>query len=185
MIPGPNVLVIVATSLSRGRRSGLQTVAGTSLAMLIQLVVAALGTGLLVNTVAAGLIWLKWAGVSYLLYLGITNLASRTDTAAQAVSPGLIFGRGFWISLTNPKTILFFAAFLPQFVTPEKGYIAQIAVLSLTFWVSAVLLDSSYALIAARLGQRFRNLTRGSLVKHCSGLVYLGAAALLAVSRRA
>jgi len=145
VIPGPNVMVIVATSLTRGTVKGLQTVAGTSLAMLIQLLIAGVGTGLLVNALAQGLIWLKWAGVGYLVYLGFSQLFGARKAKAAVLPASMVFNRGFWISLTNPKTILFFSAFLPQFVSPDAAYGSQIAILSLSFWMLAIALDSAYA----------------------------------------
>lgn len=179
VIPGPNVMVIVATTLAHGRRRGLQTVAGTSTAMLIQLAVAALATAWLVAVLATGFVWLKWCGVVYLLVLGLNLLLSNGDGRETGVSGLGTFQRGFWVSLTNPKTILFFSAFLPQFVSPSEPFLLQIALLSLIFWVLAVLLDSCYALLAARLVHwlqgRSPNFTR-----RFSGLFYLGAGAVLA-----
>lgn len=184
VIPGPNVMVIVATSLLQGRASGLRTVAGTSAAMLVQLSIAALGTGLLVSTLAQGLVWLKWLGVAYLVYLGLNSLAGAGRATIESAAAPRAFGRGFWISLTNPKTILFFSAFLPQFVSPADPYLPQVALLSLSFWGLAVTLDSCYALLAARLGDRFSHLARPRVVARLSGLVYLGAGALLASARQ-
>lgn len=184
VIPGPNVMVIVATSLGRGTKRGLQTVAGTSVAMLIQLVVAGMGTGLLVNILVQGLVWLKWAGVAYLLYLGASQLFGSPDKNPDELPATLVFNRGFWISLTNPKTILFFSAFLPQFVSPEASYGSQIAVLSLYFWLMAVALDSTYALLAAQLGKRFESLGTSRAGRRLGGIVYLGAGAALASSRQ-
>lgn len=185
VIPGPNVMVIVATSLSRGTARGLQTVAGTSLAMLVQLTIAGLGTGLLVNMLAQGLIWLKWAGVTYLFYLGVRQLRGTGKEISRALPASVVFNRGFWISLTNPKTILFFSAFLPQFISEDTAYGSQIAVLSLSFWILAIVLDSSYALLAAHLGKRFEHLNSSGASRRFGGIVYLGAGAALAASRQA
>jgi threonine/homoserine/homoserine lactone efflux protein len=185
VMPGPNVLVIVGTSLARGVKSGLQTVAGTSVAMLFQLLVAALGTGLLVNSLARGLLWLKWLGVGYLVYLGIGKLLAKPAETVESVSAAMTFGRGFWISLTNPKTILFFAAFLPQFTDPGADYLPQIAFLSALFWILAMSLDSIYALLAGHLGERYTQLAQSRSLGRVSGLTYLGAGALLASARQA
>ena len=119
VIPGPNVLVIVATSLTQGRARGMQTVAGTLGAMAIQLLVAAQGTALLAEALSEAFMWLKWIGAGYLVYLGCRRLRAAA-APKQSVSPEVgtgtgSFSRGFVVGITNPKTILFFGAFLPQF----------------------------------------------------------------------
>lgn len=184
-IPGPNILVIVSTSISCGRVRGLQTVAGTSAAMAVQLCMAALGTTYFVSTLARGFLWLKWLGAAYLIYLGIRHiwLALSANFSLPDVSAVGSFQRGFWVSLTNPKTILFFGAFLPQFTTQSQPYMTQIAVLSAVFWGLAVLLDSSYALLSSKLASL---LQERNLVKYqngLSGLIYLAAGSLLAGSK--
>lgn len=184
-IPGPNILVIVSTSLTAGRRRGLQTVLGTSLAMLFQLVIAALATGSLVNLINDGLIWLRWAGIAYLLYLAMSAFKNiNRDESAQVSALGS-FHRGFWVSLTNPKTILFFTSFLPQFVSAESGYLMQISVLSFAFWILAVGIDSGYAILASRLRWLLANKQAQRIQNGLSGTLYLAASALLASSHRA
>lgn len=185
VVPGPNVLVIVATTLTHGRSRGLQTVAGTSSAMLVQLTVAALGTSWLVGALTRGFLWLKWGGVAYLLLLGFNLLLRTPAEPVPGLPPPSTFQRGFWVSLTNPKTILFFSAFLPQFISPQAAYLPQVALLSLLFWVLAVLLDSGYALLASRIGGWLKERRTGRVVRRFSGLMYLGASALLAGLKRA
>ncbi len=179
-VPGPNVLVVVSTSLSHGKQRGLQTVAGTSTAMIIQLFIAAFGTAWFVGNLASGLVWLKWVGVIYLLYLGVQHLIIGASKKRPEAVTGLgSFQRGFWVSLTNPKTILFFSAFLPQFVSPSEPYLMQIALLSTIFWLLAIVLDSGYAVLAGKL----TSLLENKLFKaqnYFSGFLYLGAGALLA-----
>jgi len=186
VIPGPNVLVIVSTSILHGRIRGLQTVAGTSLAMLIQLIVVSVGTSSLVSMVSNSLSVLRWLGVSYLVYLGAKHLKQAVTVEAEQkeIRGTATFARGFVTSLTNPKTLLFFSAYLPQFVSVPQHYVAEISVLSLTFLVMAIVLDSCYAifsdnlkkLVGDRLTKKFRNSV--------SGILYLGAGAWLATSRR-
>jgi len=184
-MPGPNVLVIVSTSLLAGKARGLQTVVGTSLAMLIQLAVAAIGTTWFLSLLSEGLFWLKWLGVTYLVFLGINSLYYffRKSHAKPPSALGS-FQRGFWVSLTNPKTILFFSAFLPQFVTDSALYFQQIVFLSLSFLVLAILIDCGYAMLTAK--------TRWLLAKHdlnriqngASGALYIAASGILAGSNR-
>jgi len=183
LLPGPNVLVIVATGLSQGVARALQTVAGTSLVMLVQLIIAASATTWLVTVLAEGLAWLKWVGIAYLIYLGISHASKVWRSADSVVAGTASFRRGFWVSLTNPKTIMFFSAFLPQFVTAGEPYQEQIMVLSGLFWCLATLIDSGYAVLSGRLSalplhaewQKFRH--------GVSAIVYLSAAAALAMVR--
>ena len=182
--PGPNVLVIVSTSITHGRLRGLQTVAGTASAMVVQLLIAAVGTSWLVTSLAQGFIWLKWLGVIYLCYLGVRHLVSAFKAhKALPVSALGSFGRGFVVSLTNPKTILFFGAFLPQFVQSSAPYQPQIIFLSVIFWLLALLSDASYALLASSFS---RLLNRHKIAKAqdaFTGVLYFGAGATLAAVR--
>lgn len=179
--PGPNVVVIISTSLSAGSKRGLQTVAGAWLAMIIQLFIAAAGTGWLLSVLAEGLMWIKWGGVAYLVYLGITSLYRfTTSDGGTEVNATGSFQRGFYVSLTNPKTILFFSAFLPQFVTDSSFYAQQITILSVTFLVLALILDSCYALLAGRLRWMLARKDFNKLQNGISGTLYLLASGLLA-----
>ena len=185
IFPGPNVLVIISTSITHGTVLGLQTVAGTASAMAVQLLIAATGTSWLITSLAQGFIWLKWFGVMYLCYLGINQLICAIKPQ-QAVSVSALdsFGRGFMVSLTNPKTILFFGAFLPQFVQPSASYLPQIALLSTIFWLLAVASDSVYALFAS-MCSRLLNKQKFSRAQNIvTGALYLGAGAALAVTRQ-
>lgn len=185
VIPGPNVIVIVTTSIVHGKVRGLQSVAGTSCAMLVQLLVAALGTAWFVTAVSEGLEWLKWVGVAYLLVLGMKQLrASFSGKTPGSISALGSFQRGFWVSLTNPKTIFFFSAFLPQFVSGQQPYLAQIALLSAIFWLLAVVLDSMYALLSGKLATVFRSATSSRFVGIFSGSLFIGAGATLAAVGR-
>lgn len=185
IIPGPNVIVIVTTSIVHGKVRGLQTVAGTSAAMIVQLMVAALGTAWFVTAVSEGLKWLKWLGVAYLLYLGYKQIrASMSGTTLSAPSAVGSFQRGFWVSLTNPKTILFFGAFLPQFVSPQQSYLAQVAVLSGIFWVMAVALDSLYALFSSKIASKLKAAPDNRFLGIFSGSLFVGAGAALAAVGR-
>ncbi len=184
VVPGPNVLVVVSTSISHGKARGLQTVAGTSTAMIIQLVLAAIGTTWFVSVLTQGFLWLKWAGVIYLVYLGVVHLYSAVvNMPPKPASAVGSFQRGFWVSLTNPKTILLFSAYLPQFTSASEPYTQQIILLSALFWVLAVLLDSGYALLAGKFASLVhkRNFTRYQ--NGFSGILYTGAGTAIALTR--
>src|SRR5437870_2142956 len=117
LIPGPNVSLIVANSLSYGPRYSIVTVAGTSSAMLIQLTLTVFGMSSTMAILAGWFEWLRWIGVAYLIWLGVgywrMAATSLPDRAAPRTGRGLLFWQGFAVSLTNPKTLLFYAAFLP------------------------------------------------------------------------
>ncbi len=185
VIPGPNVLVIISTSITHGKVRGLQTVAGTSAAMGVQLFIAALGTSYLLTILTKGFFWLKWVGVLYLLYLGISHLlaAFRGDKRPSQVSAIGSFQRGFWVSLTNPKTILFFSAFLPQFTVQSLPYLPQIALLSSIFWIVAILLDSMFAILSSKLAGLVDSKSLIRYENGFSGFAYCAAGSLLASSK--
>lgn len=186
-IPGPNILVIVSTSLMSGRTRGLQTVAGTASAMVIQLVIAAIATTSLLVVLNEGLRWLKWLGVSYLMFLGLRALFHfwKHTPPVVATASGS-FQRGFLTSLTNPKTILFFSAFLPQFISTPDRYLSQYAVLAVCFLLLACVIDSTYAFLASRashyLSQRAQRANR--IQNGLSGALYIAASAFLAATNR-
>jgi threonine/homoserine/homoserine lactone efflux protein len=186
VIPGPNVALIVANSVAHGARFGLLTVAGTSSAVVVQLSLTVLGATAVLNFLAASFDWLRWLGVVYLVWLGVAAWrAPAVDLARvgpQARSARLIFARGFLVGLTNPKTLLFYGAFLPQFITPGPTAPDQLLLLAVTFLVVAVVLDSAWALLAGRL--------RGLLLAHVrlrnrlTGGLLVGAGLGLALARR-
>ncbi|KGM31923.1 LysE family translocator, partial [Inquilinus limosus] len=134
LIPGPNVALIVANSVAWGPRTGLLTVAGTSSAMVLQLGLTALGMAEALGTAGHWFATLRWVGVAYLAWLGISHWrtppADLTHVAAQPKSARAIYGRAVLVSLTNPKTLLFYGAFFPQFVDPARPAGPQVALLS-------------------------------------------------------
>lgn len=186
LIPGPNVALIVANSVAYGARYGLLTVAGTSSAMVVQLALTVLGMTTLLGALANGFEALRWIGVAYLVYLGVkawrAPAVDLTKVRPEPRSFRAIYLRGFLVSLTNPKTLLFYGAFLPQFVTPGASLTGQLALLSATFLVLAIVLDSAWALLAARFRRalavngRFRNRLTGALL--------MGAGVGLALARK-
>ncbi len=182
IIPGPNVLAIISICISHGKVRGLQAVAGTSAAMALQLLVAALGTTYFISVLAQGFVWLKWAGAAYLIYLGVKHLvaAFRKEQKPPIITGSGSFQRGFWVSLTNPKTILFFSAFLPQFTIESSSFLEQIALLSVLFWCLAVLLDSAYAMLSSKLAALVQAQGLAKCQNGLSGIIYFSAGSLLA-----
>ncbi len=184
-IPGPNVALTLANSLRYGTRYGLCTVAGTTVGVGLQLILVVLGIGTLLEIAADILTWLKWAGVAYLLWLGYRSWISPPDdlSAIGAIrAPVLrLFTRGLVVAVLNPKTLIFNAALLPQFVAPDGSYLAQLALVALVFLTVLTLGDALWAVFAGALRplmlryQRFRNrITGGFLIAAGIGLALTG-----------
>lgn len=186
LIPGPNVALIVANSIRHGARYGLMTVLGTTAAMVLQLAVTGLGMTALLGALAHAFEILRWVGVAYLVWLGVSVWrAPPVDLSHASPEPrrmAAIFSRGFFVSLTNPKTLFFYAAFFPQFVDAKAAAGPQILILSLTFVALALLLDGGWALLAARF--RAALALRARLRNRVTGGVLIGAALGLALARR-
>jgi threonine/homoserine/homoserine lactone efflux protein len=186
LIPGPNVALIVANSMTHGARYGLMTVAGTSCAMVLQLAATVLGLGGLLALLAGWFEWVRWLGVAYLVYLGIAAwrgpAADLAATRAQAGSMRAMFMRGFVVSLTNPKTLLFYSAFLPQFVSPGADKTFQLMLLAASFLLIATMLDSGWALLADK--SRGVLGVSGRLLNRITGGMFLSGAVGLALARK-
>ena len=186
LIPGPNVALIVANSVSYGFRYGLLTVAGTSTAMVVQLGLTVLGMTELLGTLGSWFEWIRWIGVAYLVYLGVAQWrappVNLADIAPEPKSARAMFTRALLVSLTNPKTLFFYGAFFPQFVVTSHDVGAQVAILSATFLLLAVLLDGCWALAAGRA--RGLLATHGRLRNRISGGLLVGAGIGLALARK-
>ena len=186
VIPGPNVALIVANSVAHGTRFGLLTVAGTASGVVVQLALTVLGASAALDFLAVSFDWLRWAGVAYLIWLGIAAWrAPPVDLAQvrpQARSASAIYLRGLLVCLTNPKTLLFCGAFLPQFVTPGPDATRQLMVLAITFFVVSTVLDSLWAMLAGRL--RALLVARARLRNRVTGGLMIGAGVGLALARR-
>ena len=185
LVPGPNVALIIANSVAYGARYGLLTVAGTSSAMLLQLSVTALGMTELLGMLGSWFEWLRWIGVAYLVYLGIGHwwapAVDLTQVRPEPRSATRIYLRALLVSLTNPKTLLFYGAFFPQFLRPVGDTGTQILWLSATFLAIAVLVDCCWSVLACRA--RGLLATRGRLRNRISGGMMIGAGIGLALAR--
>jgi homoserine/homoserine lactone efflux protein len=185
LMPGPNVALIVANSVAHGTRYGLLTVAGTSSAMILQLGLVALGMTQFLGLLGAWFEVLRWVGVGYLIYLGVMQwrapAVDLTRTQPERKSPRAMFTRALLVSMTNPKTLIFYGAFFPQFVSAEHAFAPQVVTLSVTFVVVAILVDGSWALAASRARRLLAS--RGRLRNRISGGMLIGAGAALAAAR--
>ncbi len=186
LIPGPNVALITATSVSRGTRIGLVTVAGTSSAVAVQLVLTALGLTAVLTVLAVWFEWLRWIGVAYLLFLGLRQwfapVADLTGVTPERRPASAIYLRGFLVGLTNPKTLLFYGAFFPQFLDMGHPLGPQVFLLCTTFLVIAVVLDSGWAVAAGRA--RWLLTARPKLRNRLSGGCLMAAGFGLALAHR-
>jgi len=186
VIPGPNVALIVANSVAHGTRFGLLTVAATSSAVVLHLALTVAGATAVLNVLAASFDWLRWLGVAYLIWLGVSAwrapVTDLAQTKAQARSARVIFARGFLVGLTNPKTLLFYGAFFPQFITPGADAGRQLLLLAVTFLVVAIVCDSTWAILAGRL--RALLVAHARLRNRLTGGLLIGAGLGLAMARR-
>jgi len=152
--PGPGVVYIVTRSLLQGRRSGLASVAGVAIGNLGNAFAASLGLAAVFAASSVAYSIVKYAGAIYLVYLGIKTIRSRVETSAPTVTEvplRTVFRDGLLVALFNPKTAIFFAAFLPQFLSTDQSFLAQSAVLGTIFVLIAAVSDSCYALAASAI----------------------------------
>jgi threonine/homoserine/homoserine lactone efflux protein len=189
VIPGPAVLYIVTRSVAQGRSAGLVSVLGVHVGSLVHVAFAAVGVSALLYASATAFTIVRYAGAAYLVYLGLRKLLGGGGAGGElaeqaAASPGRLFGQGVVVNVLNPKTAIFFLAFLPQFVNPARGPVAiQIVLLGACFVVLGVASDGSYALLASALAGRLRGTPRARRVLDRSSgamLVGLGAYAAFA-----
>src|ERR1041384_2876219 len=180
VIPGPAVLYIVTRSIDQGRRAGLLSVLGVAVGAMIHVTAAAVGLSALLLSSSVADQSVKYLGAAYLIYLGIRKFVDRDDDteAVELDAPGnwRIFSQGVLTNTLNPKTALFFLAFLPQFVDVSRGSVAlQILFLGFTFTALGICSDGSWALLASTVGGRLKRsfrFVRGG--RYLAGSVYLG-----------
>ena len=180
LVPGPAVLYIVARSVHQGRGAGLASVLGIHVGTLVHIVAATVGLSAVVVSSATAFTVVKLLGAAYLVVLGIRTLIGRNEPADVDALPARgrrrDFAEGIVVNVLNPKTALFFLAFLPQFVDPESGSPAlQILVLGVVFMLLGLVTDSVWALAAGTAGGWLRG-HRGFLraQRYVTGSVYLG-----------
>jgi threonine/homoserine/homoserine lactone efflux protein len=190
VIPGPAVLYVVTQSVHRGRRAGVLSAAGVANGSLVHVTAAAIGLSALLLESALAFEVVKVVGAAYLVYLGVRRLLGRDGLAVEG-SPddrplAHVYRQGVVVNVLNPKTALFFVAFLPQFVDPGRGSAwLQVVVLGLTWTVLALLSDTVWALAAGTASRWLRGNARARRAeRYASGGVLFGLGALTAVARR-
>jgi threonine/homoserine/homoserine lactone efflux protein len=195
VIPGPSVLYIVTRSVDQGRAAGLASVGGIHVGTLVHVAAAALGLSALLVSSATAYNAVRWVGAAYLVWLGIQRLRARDEELlAMAGGPGgdrhslrRVFAQGIVVNVLNPKTALFFFAFLPQFVDPSRGSVPfQVVVFGVAFVVLGLLSDGAYAVLAATGAgwlRRRPGVARTSRLVSGGLLISLGVTTALAGSR--
>jgi threonine/homoserine/homoserine lactone efflux protein len=163
--PGPDMLFIAAIAARGGPAVGLSAALGTSAGLAVRTAGAVLGLAALLSAVPVLHELLRWVGVAYLLYLAVRAFRENPLADEEVVAAGDAFWRGFLVDVLNPKSILFFVAFLPQFVAADRGHLhAQFLVLGVTFVLLDLLVDGTVGLVSGRLGRNLRHgrrFTRG------------------------
>jgi threonine/homoserine/homoserine lactone efflux protein len=189
MLPGPSVLFVLGRSIALGRRGGLLSVLGNALGMLPAIAAVALGIGALVAQSVVVFTVVKIAGAAYLVFLGVQAIRHRRERAMpdQSVAPRStlrLLAEGFVVGITNPKTIAFFVAVLPQFVAHDAGSIPlQLAELGLIFFGLALVMDSVWALVAGTARDWFaKSPRRVERLGAAGGVMMIGLGGVLLVT---
>ncbi|WP_411732427.1 LysE family translocator [Paeniglutamicibacter sp.] len=190
LIPGPSVLFVIGRSLSLGRKGGFLSVIGNALGALPAIALVSLGVGSIVAESVVAFIIIKFVGAGYLMYLGVEAIRHRNDHADTATSPQArpssfrLIREGFFVGVSNPKTIVFFVAVLPQFVSYENGAIPlQMAALGMIFFGIGLASDSVWALTASTARAWFaRNPKRLTHMGAGGGVVMIGLGGALALT---
>lgn len=186
-LPGPSVLLTVAHSISFGWKRGIVTVAGATMGIAVQLTIAAIGLTSLLNVVAQAFEWLRWTGAVYLIYLGIKQWRSANDPLkleTLTVSKKNLFFQGLVITIPNPKSLIFIAAFLPQFINTANPIGLQLVIIVPTFLVITFIVTSVWALVAGKASKFLRSHRALQLVSRTSGGLMVAAGVGLAAARR-
>lgn len=184
IVPGPTVTLIIANSVRHGTRAGLMNALGTQIGLAIMIGIAGIGLTSLIEAMGHWFDWLRLAGAAYLVWLGWKMIRSSGagETAASGPRGGFLM-QGALVALSNPKTLLFFGAFFPQFIDPARDHGLQILIMGLTAMLFAAVSDSAYALASSRAG-RALSAGRVQLLSRVSGGFLIGGGAWLAFSRR-
>ena len=187
-VPGPSVIYIVSRSLAEGRRAGIVSALGIQTGGLVHVLAATIGVSALLASSAVAFSVVKYAGAAYLIYLGLRKLLAGEapeERAAGPVGRRQLYWQGVVVNSLNPKTALFFLAFLPQFVDPDGSTRGQLALLGITFVVIALTTDLIWAVVAGTAGavlKRSRTFLR--IQRYVSGTIFIGLGALAAATGR-
>ena len=184
VIPGPTIMLVIGQSLGGGARNALPLAAGVALGDLTAMTLSLAGLGALLAASATAFTALTWAGAAFLLYLGVKLWrAPVTPQAAPPLPAGQAMRQAYLVTALNPKGIVFFVAFVPQFLDPTRPFLGQAAILVATFVTLAAANAAAYALLAARLSGAVLRPGRRRALNRAGGAMLVGAG-LLVVLRR-
>ncbi len=184
LTPGPIVTLVIATGATQGVRAALITVAGTTVGNVVLIATIAFGLSVVLQFASELFEIMRWAGAAYLVWLGIQAWRNAGAPTGPVPRHRVHFSRGVVVALTNPKTIAFFTAFLPQFVDPNLPAWRQLAVMCLAWFVLAGITDSIYACAAGWARGWFLEPARQKLLGRLSGLALIGGGIWLSLVRR-
>jgi homoserine/homoserine lactone efflux protein len=186
LVPGPTVTLIIANSIRHGTRAGLLNMLGTQVGLALMIGVVGIGLTSMIEAMGHWFDWLRLAGAAYLIWLGwkmIRSAGTASATAPSRAPRGGFLLQGVLVALSNPKTLLFFGAFFPQFIDPARDHGLQILIMGLTAMLFAAVSDSAYALASGRAG-RALSAKRVRLMSRVSGAFLISGGMWLAFSRR-
>jgi threonine/homoserine/homoserine lactone efflux protein len=189
VVPGPAVTYIVTQSVDKGRRAGLTSALGVASGGLVHVAAATAGLSAVIASSATAFTTVKLVGAVYLVVVGIRRILSKDPDAEIEVQPAplrQLYTQGVIVNVLNPKTALFFLAFLPQFVNPEKGSVAlQVGLLGITFALIAFASDAMYALLASFLAGKLRRTGAGAKLRRwVSGGIFIALGVTAATAHR-
>jgi threonine/homoserine/homoserine lactone efflux protein len=185
LTPGPIVTLVISTGATRGAMAGLMTVAGSTVGNALLITAIALGLSVVIEHAATIFEWLRWIGAAYLIWLGIQAWRHAGGEAAVVEQRGHVyFRRGFLAAITNPKTIAFFTAFLPQFVDPSLPAGHQLFVMCSVAVTMATLTDCGWAVLAGAGRTFFLRRASAKWLGRISGLALIGGGIWLSLARR-
>jgi threonine/homoserine/homoserine lactone efflux protein len=186
LLPGPVVTLMIANGLRYGTRAALTNIAGVQAGLAVVIGIVAVGLTSLMATMGYWFDWVRLAGAAYLVWLGIKLVRSPVEGLSVDTPPspprGGFFLQGFVVLLSNPKVMVFFGAFIPQFVDMSRDHVSQVALLGVTFMVIAGMTDAVYALLAGR-ARHFFSARRTRLLSRVSGGFMIGGGIWLALTR--
>ena len=185
LIPGPTILLVISYSLIRGRKAVFALLLGVGLGDIVAMILSFIGVGLLLQTVAIAFQFLKWIGAAYLIWLGIRMWRSASESMELSAKTDnkvwhAIMANAFVITALNPKSIVFFLAFLPQFINSEKPFITQSLILGSTFLVLAIISVLFYSLLASFTGQQMQLSLIHRWTNRIGGCLLIGAGGMIA-----
>jgi threonine/homoserine/homoserine lactone efflux protein len=186
LLPGPVVTLVIANGLRHGTRAALTNIAGVQAGLTIVIGIVAVGLTTMMATMGYWFDWVRFAGAAYLVWLGIKLIRFPVEGIKADEPPppprGGFFLQGFLVLLSNPKVLVFFGAFIPQFMDMSRDHVSQVALLGFTFMITGAITDSIYALLAGR-ARRLFSRERTRLVSRISGGFMIGGGFWLALMR--